>query len=221
MFEVVILRIVPELSFEEFEGLLSFVSLKKQKRIKRFYFFRDAQNSLLGDILARVEICRITGLSNSQLEFAVNTHGKPFLVNNSQVHYNISHAGQYVACVVGDVAVGVDIEVVRPIDEGIVERFFVPDEKAYVLSARGDRRNERFFEVWTKKESRIKHDGGDLLESLSCFSVLDSLKSPEIFYHCVYNTGEIISHVCSSSVELPSVRVIDTEVLLQSVSLFK
>ncbi|MCL2432624.1 4'-phosphopantetheinyl transferase superfamily protein [Candidatus Bathycorpusculum sp.] len=220
MFEVVILRVIPELTQDEYDVLLSFVSLEKQERIKRFYFFRDRRNSLMGDVLARAEICRIMGFSNSQLEFAVNRYGKPFLVNNSQVHYNISHAGQYVACVVGDMPVGIDIEVVRSIDVKIAERFFVSEEKAYVLSSQGDRRNERFFEVWTKKESRIKWEGRGL-ESLSCFSVLDSLKPQGVFYHCIYNNGEIIGHVCSSSAELPSVRVIDTRMLLQCVSFFK
>ncbi|MDR2707836.1 MAG: hypothetical protein LBB87_03710 [Nitrososphaerota archaeon] len=110
MFKVVILKSTSELMQDDYDILHSLVSLEKQARIKRFCSFRDAQNSLLGDVLARVEICRVTGMSNRQLEFAVNACGKPFLANNSHIHYNISHTNHYVACVISDVPVGIDIE---------------------------------------------------------------------------------------------------------------
>jgi 4'-phosphopantetheinyl transferase len=199
----------------ECDFLFSFVSLEKRERLKRFSFFGAAHGSLLGDVLARVELCRITGLSNCELEFAVNSSGKPFLVNNFRVHYNISHAGNYVACVVGDVPVGIDIELVKSIGVKIVERFFVSDEQTYVLSSQGEVCDERFFEVWTKKESRIKCEGKGLFESLSSFSVLNSIEPPRVFYHCIYNNDRIIGHVCSSKKEAPIVRVIDTNVLLR------
>lgn len=221
MFEVIILRVIPELTRDDYNILLSLISLKKREQVNRFYFFRDAQMSLLGDILTRVELCRVTGLSNSELEFAVNSYGKPFLVNVSCVHYNIAHAGQYIACVIGDVSVGVDIELVKPFDMRVVERFFMSDEQAYVLSSQGDLRNERFFEVWTKKESRIKLEGRALLESLSSFSVLDSCVQHGVFYHCIYNNDKTIGYVCSSKEEMPTVKVIDTHMLLRQVNLVK
>ena len=222
MFEVVVLKFGSEFSRVDYDGLLPFVSLEKQERIKRFAFFGDALNCLLGDVLARVELCRITGLSNCELVFAVNSCGKPFLVNNSNVYYNISHVGNCIACVVGDVSVGVDVELVKPIDVKIVERFFMPDEQKYILSSTGDLRNMRFFEVWTKKESRIKCEGKGLFESLTSFSVFDSLDKSGVFYHCIYNNDGLIGHVCSSKEELlPLVRVIDINLLLQYVCLFK
>jgi len=219
MLEVVILRAIPDLTGAQYEVLLSLVSSEKQKQINQLCFFQDKQNALLGDILARIEICRITGLSNSQLKFAVNPYGKPFLLNNPQVHHNIAHINQHIACVTGEVPVGIDIEKIRSIDMKIVERFFVSEEKDYILSAQSDLRNKRFFEVWTKKESRVKLEGKRLLESLSAFSVLTL--DPGIFYHCIYNNEEITGHMCSSRKELPLIREIDTATLLQYASLLK
>ncbi|MCL2643089.1 MAG: 4'-phosphopantetheinyl transferase superfamily protein [Candidatus Bathyarchaeota archaeon] len=222
MFEVVVLRVVPELAGFEYDFLLSFVSSKRRERLGRFCFFGDARNSLLGDVLARVLLCRVTGFSNGELEFGVNSYGKPFLVNDSGVHFNISHVGSFVVCVVCDVPVGVDVELVKPVDVRLVERFFVSDEQRYVLSSQDDAvRNARFFEVWTKKESRIKWVGGGLFESLSSFSVLDSLETLGVFYHCICNNGELIGYVCSSKKEVPTVRVIDTSLLLRYVRLLK
>lgn len=110
MFKIVILTVIPELTLNMFDTLLILVSTEKQERIKKFHFFRDARNCLLGDVLSRVEICRALGVSNKQLRFSVNAYGKPFLTNDSNVHFNISHAGHYVACVVADELVGIDIE---------------------------------------------------------------------------------------------------------------
>jgi 4'-phosphopantetheinyl transferase len=221
MFKVVLFRVIPDLTQAECEGLFSFVSLEKQERVKRFSFFEAMRNSLLGDVLARIELCRVTGLSNNELEFDVNPYGKPFLVNTSGVHYNISHAGNYIACVVSDVPVGVDVELVRPVDVGVVERFFASDEQAYVLLSKDEVQSERFFEVWTKKESRLKCEGKSLLEFLSSFSVLNSSELSRVFYHCISNSGELVGYVCSSKKESPSIRVIDTFRLLQYARLLK
>ena len=214
-----VLIVVPELSRVEYANLLSFVSLEKRKRLKRFQLFSDAQNSLLGDVLARIELCRIAGLRNSELEFDVNSCGKPFLVNNSCVHYNVSHTSSCVACVIDDVPVGIDVELIRPIDVSMVERFFVHDEQTHILSVQGDIRDERFFEVWTKKESRIKWEGENLFGSLTSLNVLNSLEQPKVFYHCIYNNDKIVGYVCSSKKEPPSVKVINTSTLLRNVKL--
>lgn len=62
MFEVIILIVTPALTQKEFDALLPLVSPEKQDRIQKIHFFRDAQNCLLGEILARGEICRFTDI---------------------------------------------------------------------------------------------------------------------------------------------------------------
>ena len=91
MFEAVILTVIPEFIPKDFDALLPLVSPDKQERIKQFHFFRDARNCLLGDILARVKICRFTNLSKRQIEFSVNEYGKPFVAGTP---YTI----QYFSC---------------------------------------------------------------------------------------------------------------------------
>ena len=117
MFEAVILTVIPELTQNEFDALLCLVSSEKQERIEQFHFFRDARNCLLGDILARYEICRSTGLSMKQLEFSANTYGKPYLIGSPHIQFNISHTGSYVACALADEPVGIDIEFIKPIEQ--------------------------------------------------------------------------------------------------------
>ena len=212
MFEVVILIVIPELAQNEFDALLPLVSPEKQERIKKFQFFRDARNCLLGDVLARVGICHATGLSNKQLEFSINVYGKPFLNDSPHIQFNISHAGHYIACAVADESVGIDIELIKPADLKIAERFFTLDETAYILA--GDQ-TLRFYEVWTKKESRIKWEGKGLHKPLSSFSVFEP--NGQLLYHEAFQDNEVICHVCSTKQTAPSIRMMDTVSFIRSI----
>lgn len=212
MFEVVILTVIPELTQNEFDALLTLVSSEKQERIKKFHFKRDAQNCLLGDVLARIEICRTTNFSIKQLEFSVNAYGKPFLSDSSHIHFNISHAGHYVACTVADQPVGIDIELIKPVDLKIAERFFALDETIYIMD---DDHTRRFYEVWTKKESRIKWEGKGLHIALPSFSVLEPNEQEQLTYHEAFQNDEAICHVCSTKQDVLSVRVLDIVTFLR------
>ena len=211
MFDVVILTVTPDLTQNEFDTLLPLVSPEKQARIKKLRFFRDALNCLLGDVLARIEICRAANLNNSQLTFSTNAHGKPFLANSPGIHFNVSHSGNYIACALADEPVGIDIELIRPFDPKIAERFFAPDEKAHIAS---NGNMASFYEVWTKKESRIKWEGIGLSKPLSSFSVFDSGEPSQPVYHKAFQNSEAICHVCSTKQVAPSARTMDAAALM-------
>lgn len=204
MFEVAILTVIPNLTQKDFDALLPFVSPDKLERIKQFCFFRDARNCLLGDILARVEICRFTDLDMKQIDFSVNEHGKPFIVDKIPIQFNISHSGNYIACAITDGPVGVDIELVKTANMQIAKRFFTTDETAYIMDGH---KNIRFYEVWTKKESRIKWEGMGLHKPLPSFSVFKSNSKERIAYHNVFQNNEAICHVCSTNQKPPAVRI--------------
>ena len=213
MFEITILNIITNLTQYEFNTLMHLVSKEKQDRISKFHFLRDAQNCLLGDVLTRIEICRRTDLINKQLEFSTNEYGKPFLINDPHIHFNISHAGNCVAFAIADVPVGIDIEIIKPIDLKIAERFFTPDEIEYILS--GDQ-IQRFYEVWTKKESYIKYDGKGLRTPLPSFSVFEPCEQ-RIAYQGVFQNVESICHVCSKKKRNPTIDIMDTVAFLKSI----
>lgn len=204
-FQVIILIADEDLPRERFEELLGFVPSEKRERILRFRSYRDAQNCLLGDVLARQEISRVTGLKNEELEFSVSDCGKPFLKNVDDIHYNISHSGHYIALALDNEPVGIDIERLRPIEdryEKIAKRFFTPDEAEYIQG-----NVPRFMEIWTKKEARIKWEGKGLSKPLPSFDVLDGNDRERLFYHKAFENNEAVCYVCSAKAEPPSVRV--------------
>ena len=214
MFEVVILTVISELTQCEFDYMLTLVAPEKKERINKFRSFKDMRNCLLGDVLTRTEICRTTGLSNNELKFSTNTYGKPFLTGSHQVHFNISHSDRYVACVIADEPVGIDIESIKNANLHISERFFTSDEKAYIMQ---DHQKHRFYEVWTKKESRMKWEGKGLYIPLSSFSVFETNVQNLIYYHKVYENDEVISHACSTKQKPPYIKIIDTDSFICSI----
>lgn len=216
MLQVVLLTIIPELTQNEFDSLIRLVSPEKQERIKRFHSFTDAQNCLLGDVLARSEICRTTGLANKQLKFKINNFGKPLLVNNSHTHFNISHSGHYIACAVSDKSVGIDIELIRPVDIKIAERLFTKDETVYIKDGE---REQRFYEVWTKKESHVKWEGKGLYKPLASFSVLGSHVHTNLYYHKIFDNKNTVGHVCTTKKALPSIKMLDITTFVQNIIL--
>jgi 4'-phosphopantetheinyl transferase len=74
----------------------------------------------------------------------------------------------------GESPVGVDVERIR-MDSGkenIARRYFTPEEQEYLFSAGEAEKAERFFEIWTAKESYLKYLGTGLRRSLNSFSVV-------------------------------------------------
>lgn len=84
--------------------------------------------------------------------------GKPFLVHHRDVYFNISHSGSYVACAVGKVPLGIDIQYHKKGDyHRTGRRIMTPDE--WEEYERSDFSDTVFFRCWTKKESYLKYTG--------------------------------------------------------------
>ena len=201
--EVTILTIDHDLSEMDYKSLIRFVSDEKRRRIERYHFYKDAQNALISDILARFEICKRTGLSNWQLHISANRYGKPYLVNDPHIQYNLSHSGNYIALAIDSKAVGIDIEQIKPIDIKIAERFFSKDEILYITSHTRKMRTIAFYQIWTKKESYIKLEGKGLSIPLTSFSVLSQSSEKILYYNMRETADDAICHVCTSRMEEP------------------
>ena len=107
---------------------------------------------------------------NASLTFSVNEYGKPFLSGTYAFHFNISHSGSWVAFAISDSPIGVDVEEGLFYDEELAINYFTSDEQAYVFSDEEGRR-ERFYEIWTLKESFIKQLGTGLSTPFDSFCV--------------------------------------------------
>ena len=102
-----------------------------------------------------------TGIDARDLVISQSPSGKPFF-ENAEIPFNLSHSGTEVVAAFSDAPVGIDIESpgrCRDID-GIVRRFFHPDEAA-LISGEAD-----FLRHWTAKEAMLKLAGSGLAGGL-------------------------------------------------------
>lgn len=106
-------------------------------------------------------------------DFAIKTreHGKPYLIGQKDIHFNLSHSATVAVCTVSDTEVGVDIEKIdAPHDMmGIANRFFSLLECNAILMSPNPK--EAFCRLWTLRESYVKMRGTGFdigLSSLRC-----------------------------------------------------
>lgn len=151
------------------------MSKEKRARLNRFRHREDLIRGLMADLLLRSRIIEDLHMDNASIRFELNSYGKPKLSGVSNYHFNVSHSGDWVVCLVDNEPVGVDVERVQAFEEGIARSFFAEDEYRFVLEGAQDwERQLRFYQIWTAKESYIKAVGKGLSLPLTNFSVVTS-----------------------------------------------
>lgn len=106
--------------------------------------------------------------------FAYGEHGKPYLANHPDIHFNMSHCKQAAICVISDRPVGVDIESIRPYQDSLIRYTMNDQEVERILKA--ENRDVEFTRLWTMKEALQKLSGEGMTNQLK-----DVLKGGKTF----------------------------------------
>ena len=109
---------------------------------------------LLRECLKKVGIAYTEGEGLSEGE-----HGKPFLTEHPDIHFNLSHSHGIAACILRSSPCGIDCERVRGYRENVVRRSFSPDEQLQIETADPSERDLLLFRFWTLKEAYVKAIG--------------------------------------------------------------
>lgn len=165
---------IDEIPNDDFTETISEYRLKKAKNYKNE---DDRKLSILSSLLLDKALKK-HDLSERDMKYTFNAYGKPYFANAEDLHFSISHSGEYAMVVLSDKEIGCDIQQIKDINLSIADRFFTAEERKYVKCT------ENFFRIWTLKESFIKAIGKGLALPLNSFTIkgLDSDKS-----YCEYN----------------------------------
>lgn len=159
-----------------FERAAESVSVYRKEKIALLRHRVD-KNRSLGAALALNTALSEYGLCEQRIEYGLEKYGKPFFPDHPNLHFSLSHSGDYAMCSIGAFPNGNDIERIRSISENKVERlarrFFAAEETAWIDRA-GDvkEREERLFRIWTMKESFLKVTGLGMSLSLKEFAII-------------------------------------------------
>jgi 4'-phosphopantetheinyl transferase len=110
-----------------FEELLLKVSIDKQKRIRKFYQWQDAQRTLFADLLVRAILIKYKPFKNSDIIFFKSKYGKP-KCNVPGINFNVSHSEDWIVCAFDREPIGIDIEKIVFTDTSIANNFFLVDQ---------------------------------------------------------------------------------------------
>ncbi|RNL53950.1 4'-phosphopantetheinyl transferase family protein [Pedobacter jejuensis] len=151
---------------EKLHHLLSLLPVEITERILKFRKWQDIQRALLGKLLLKKALLDFQ--SNSILSaITYNAYGRP---NLTDLDFNISHSGNYAICAVSTQGqVGIDLEMVRPIDLAHFKSQFSLIEWQDIIKA--EDAISKFFFYWTLKEAVIKADGRGLSLPLDSFRI--------------------------------------------------
>lgn len=147
-----------------FRYLMRFVPEEKKDRILRQRVKQNADNMLVGIVLAKYMLFKFWGIPFSTQHISYGRYGKPYLRDYPNAQFNISHSGQFVACGVSDRSIGVDIQEIVPYRRDVVKRVFNLEELSQIESSSDP--SAEFTKIWTQKEAYLKMLGIGLSDDL-------------------------------------------------------
>lgn len=156
---------------------MALLSADETVRYNRYLVSDAAATFLAARILLRSVLSQYAALPPAEWRFETNPFGRPHIANADVprgLTFNLSHKPGCVTCLIGaGRELGVDVEDSAAGRANFLEiagRFFSSPEAAALRDLPDGPRRQRFYELWTLKESYIKARGVGLSLGLSRFS---------------------------------------------------
>ncbi len=195
---VSVVQVNQEYIEQHFDELVERLYPERKSRVLAFRRWEPAYTSIIAGLLLQTLVEEKLGIHPQALVLEKNENGKPTVQGHPEFYFNLSHAGDYVVLAHGDVPLGVDIEQIRTQNLHVAKRCYTEAEYAYVAGADSEENqigdiseenhemnietdmlqpdtsmdiNDRFFYLWTMKESYLKLTGDGISVPLNSFEV--------------------------------------------------
>lgn len=146
--------------------------LKDEQLYRRLYTGLDASRRAKADRFLFEKDKRLSVAAGALLQYAlqmenvwepsidVTPNGKPYLVGEEKLYFNLSHSEGMVMCAIAEKEVGCDVEKKTVLDRGLAEYVMTEYELGRIYGLeRDEKQQEMFFRYWTLKESYMKATG--------------------------------------------------------------
>jgi 4'-phosphopantetheinyl transferase len=146
-----------EINREEYDFLLTFLNEEEKDRASRMIMPVSERFVLCRSICKKI-LSEQLSVSHKEINFSYEKNGKPYLKNEKNLHFNISHSKDLAVLGIYHSPIGIDVEF---IDEkcdisNLMDSFMNEQEKEWVLN---ENIKNRFFTLWTLKEAVLKKTG--------------------------------------------------------------
>ncbi len=151
------------------------LNTEEQITASRFFQDKDRQNFIIRRAALRILLSGYLGRKAREIEFIEGENKKPFVRSESSldVHFNVSHSGNWGLIGISDNELGVDIEdVIESFNyQEILHHGFSNEEKDFITNS--DSPAKIFFQLWTRKEALIKATSKGVDDDLNKIPGLD------------------------------------------------
>jgi 4'-phosphopantetheinyl transferase len=204
--EIYAVNVNGPISLDLLDQILKYFPDEIKKKIASYYQFMDYKRSLIGHVLVYLHISRNFNIPFQKIKYIYNQFGKPH-IKGDFINFNISHSGDWVVCAFDNKPLGIDIELVKPVDIQVVSSFFSKEEQKRIKTIPSSLRTNSFYELWTLKESFIKAIGKGLSMDLKSFTIKfeegEALIENSKHFFNQYNIGDYKLAVCSQNRNFP------------------
>ena len=152
---------------------LSLLTFPEQEIANRFRREADKNRFITGRKAIRLLLSKYLSLRPTDIVITAEDGQKPcFNHPSSQIHFNISHSGDWVLIALGPDELGIDIEKMDPEFDfkNLLEEYLNETEKTFISGVPDP--VAAFYFLWTRKEALIKAWGMGFPENLKTVSVL-------------------------------------------------
>jgi 4'-phosphopantetheinyl transferase len=162
------------------DDFLSIMRPDEIARANKYFHIKDKNRFIVSRGGLRNILGKYLNQFPASIEFVIGENKKPYVVNPGKinVHYNISHSGDWILFAISNSAIGTDVEFVNHdfnYDEIIDDNFSI-DEVKYIKQGIPA---ESFFMLWTRKESLTKATGKGLDENIKSIPCLEGVHFAE------------------------------------------
>lgn len=167
----------------DLEAALAEISAQRREQALKFRHELGQRQCVLAYLLLKRELKEEYGLTVNPL-FEYGEHGKPTIVGHPEIHFNMSHCREAVACAVSTRPVGVDVESIGRYKESLVRYTMNDDECRRIFEA--ELPEVEFIRLWTMKEALLKLTGEGISNDMK--EVLD--RAADYHFNTFINTEE-------------------------------
>ena len=175
-----------------------------KKDILRYRRWQDAQLSLMGKVLLQHGLKTYYNIQD--VEIGILSNRKPYL-KRQNLHFNISHSKDLVACAIAEYPLGIDIEYNDPKVSYHDFTFQMTSNEIQEIQDAEDKMNG-FFTYWTRKEAVIKAHGAGMMLPLDSFEVVNDeciIEDEKFFIKKIFIHEDYHSYIASSDPKIKNI----------------
>ena len=177
----------------DLKAALAEISEQRREQAMKFKHEQGQRLCVLAYQLLKECLRKEYGITENPI-FEYNEHGKPSIVGHPDIHFNLSHCKEAVACVISNHPIGIDVECIRELKDSLVNYTMNNEEKQEINTAANAA--SAFTRLWTMKEATSKligtgitHDVKTLVDTTKYkYTTVD--KQRYIYTICEYRNTE-------------------------------